>query len=67
MSLLTLDEAAAYMRISKKTVYSYTHQRRIPFIKIGRRVNFRQDELDKWMNNGSTPEATKKIEAARKK
>ena len=67
MSLLTIGEAARYMTISKGTLYNYTHQRRVPFAKISNRVVFRQDELDRWINAGGTPEAAKKIMDSRKK
>lgn len=45
--LLTLNEAAAYLGISKLTLYGWTSQRRIDHVKVGRLVKFDRQTLDK--------------------
>lgn len=52
-ALMTIDEAAKYLRRPKKTLYLYTSQRQIPFIKNGRSLQFRKTELDKWLKTKS--------------
>lgn len=48
--VLTLDEAARYMGISKSYLYRLTHERRIPHSKpAGKMVFFRRDELEAWL------------------
>lgn len=47
---LTLSEAAQLLRTPTKTLYAWRHQRcGPPSYKIGRRVLYRRDELNKWV------------------
>jgi excisionase family DNA binding protein len=45
--LLTVDEAAAYLGISKLTVYDWISKRKIQYVKVGRLVKFDLQTLDK--------------------
>ena len=47
--VLTLDELSKYVKISKGTLYKYTMAKRIPCFKIGVRLRFRKDSIDKWI------------------
>jgi excisionase family DNA binding protein len=47
--LLTIQEASALTRLRPKTLYSYTSQRTVPFVKLGGRVLFDEDRLLKWI------------------
>ena len=48
--VLTLEEAAAYLGISKSTLYKLTHQHEIPFYRPnGKLIYFEKAELLKWM------------------
>lgn len=40
MRLLTLNELALELRVSPKTIYWWTHQKQIPFLKMGRHLRF---------------------------
>lgn len=44
------EEAAKYLGIKYQTILEYARQKKIPHIRIGRRVFFRQEVLDKWMS-----------------
>ena len=46
--LLSADEAAAVLGIPKNTLYQLTSQRKIPFMKIGKRNLFEEAELISW-------------------
>jgi len=48
---LSLEEAAQYLGVSKSYMYKFTHTRKIPFHKFGRRVIFYTKELDDWVSN----------------
>jgi excisionase family DNA binding protein len=48
--LLTMDEASEYLGISKLTLYGWVSARKVGFIKVGRLVKFRQEHLDKWID-----------------
>ena len=48
--LLTMDEASEYLGISKLTLYGWVSARKIRFVKIGRLVKFKQQDLDQWID-----------------
>ncbi len=48
--LLTMDEASEYLGISKLTLYGWVSTRKLAFVKVGRLVKFRQQDLDKWID-----------------
>jgi excisionase family DNA binding protein len=54
MQLMTLDETAQYLRISPHTVGQYAREGRIPCVKIGRRVLYDKQALDKWLLAGNS-------------
>jgi excisionase family DNA binding protein len=45
---LGVDEAAELLSISKRTIYGWVQQGRIPYRKAGRRVLFLESELLEW-------------------
>jgi excisionase family DNA binding protein len=45
---LSVDEAAELLSISKRTIYGWVQQGRIPYRKAGRRVLFLESELLEW-------------------
>ena len=47
--LLTMDEASEYLGISKLTLYGWVSARKLGFVKVGRLVKFRQQDLEKWI------------------
>jgi excisionase family DNA binding protein len=46
---LDVKEAAEYLGLAISTLYTMVSQRRIPFVKMGRRTKFDRLELDKWI------------------
>lgn len=52
--LLTLDEACAYLGISKRHMNTLTAQKRITFINCSGR-KFKKDWLDEFIENEKTP------------
>jgi len=45
----TVDEAADYLRVSRRTIYKFTRDKRLPAYLIGqeRHRRFRREDLDK--------------------
>ena len=54
-SLLTVDEAAAFLKIKRTTLYTWAYRQQIPSQKVGRALRFRQSELEEWLNSQSRP------------
>ena len=53
----TIAEAAEYLRVSKRTIYKFTKEGRLPAFRIGqeRHRRFRKEDLDKVpLLNGET-------------
>lgn len=50
--LYDMDEAAAYTKQPKSSLYKATSKRQISFIKRGRPIFFTKESLDKWLEEG---------------
>jgi len=48
--LMTIQEAALYLGLSVHTLYAWTSQRKIPFVKLGNRVRFDVEQLNRWID-----------------
>ena len=48
-TLMTLEEVAAYLRLSKDTVYRMAQSGKIPASKVGTQWRFRQSEVNAWL------------------
>jgi excisionase family DNA binding protein len=49
---LSLAEIAAYLGVSKDSVYRWLEQRRMPAHKVGRQWKFKAAEVDAWVRSG---------------
>jgi excisionase family DNA binding protein len=49
--LRTIDEAAAFLNLSKATLYGYVHRKQIPFLKKSKRLYFVESELLNWIKD----------------
>jgi excisionase family DNA binding protein len=50
--LLDLREGAKELRLSIYTLRAWIFQRRIPFVRLGRRVMLRRTDVEKLINDG---------------
>lgn len=50
--LLDLTAAAQFLMIAEQTLYSYTSQRKIGFLKKGKKLYLRRSDLEKWLESG---------------
>lgn len=48
--LLTIQEVAKILGIKVNTLYGWINLRKIPFIKCGRLVRFRREDINHWLN-----------------
>ena len=57
--VMDIRQAAAYLGISRDTMYQYASEKIIPAFKLGNRWRFRRVRLEEWMkqmeerNNGN--------------
>lgn len=52
---LSVEEAAAYLGISRDTVYKWIERKRMPAHKVGRLWKFQAEEIDAWVRQGAGP------------
>jgi len=45
---LSIDDAAELLSVSKRTIYGWVQQGRMPYRKAGRRLLFLESELLEW-------------------
>lgn len=51
-NILTTDEAAQYLKISKATLLNHIHERKIKAKKVGRSWRILQSELYRFLKEG---------------
>jgi len=47
--IMTMDELADYLKISKSTLYKLAVENKLPGAKIGKRWRFHKDAIDDWI------------------
>ena len=47
--IMTLEEAAKYLKIGKSTLYKMARKEKIPAVKIANQWRFRKEDIDKWL------------------
>jgi excisionase family DNA binding protein len=54
LSVMTVEEVAAYLRIPQSSVYKLAQEGRIPCKKVGRRWRFHQKVIDEWLSGNAS-------------
>ena len=47
--VLTIDQLARYLQITRSTLYKLVQAGRVPGKKVGRQWRFQRDAIDKWL------------------
>jgi excisionase family DNA binding protein len=55
--LWDIDRLAGYLSVSKHFVYRLTRERRIRFVRVGKEVRFRPEDVTAWLEAESIPAA----------
>ena len=50
--IMTMDELAEYLKISKSTLYKLAQDNKLPGQKIGKRWRYPKDAVDAWVKHG---------------
>ncbi len=51
--LMTLEEVANYLRVTKQTIHRFLEKRGIPAMKVGRQWRFDKASIDVWLHQNS--------------
>ena len=46
---LSVTELSEYIHLSRSTIYKKTHLRTIPFIKTSKKLLFKKEIIDEWL------------------
>ncbi|MGC6413596.1 MAG: helix-turn-helix domain-containing protein [Bacteroidia bacterium] len=50
--LMDVNQASKFLHLAKQTLYGLTSERLIPYLKRGKRIYFKKEELLNWVNQG---------------
>ncbi len=51
--LLDVKELSQLMKVSKSTLYAWVNQRKIPHIKLGKKVLFNPKDIAHWIDENT--------------
>jgi excisionase family DNA binding protein len=54
--VMTIDELAAYLKLSKSSLYHFARAGKVPGVKIGQQWRFQKSAIDEWMRTGTIPQ-----------
>jgi len=64
--VMTIDELAVYLKLSKSSLYHFARAGKVPGVKIGEQWRFQKSAIDEWMRSKTTPKANGKAKRNRK-
>lgn len=53
-ALMTVEEVARYLRISRAKAYEMTQSRELPVVRMGRSVRVHRAALEEWLTDRQT-------------
>jgi excisionase family DNA binding protein len=65
--LLSVGEVAELLGYKVSNIYALTHRREIPFMKKGRKLWFKEDEIQEWVKSGRKKTVTELQESLKVK
>ncbi len=51
--LMTIEDLAGYLKVTRRTIYDWLKQNKIPAIKLIGQWRFKKDKIDAWLDNKS--------------
>lgn len=58
-NLLTVEEVAEHLRVTKKTIYRMLEKRQIPSTRVGHQFRFQRESIEAWLQRNSFGAAAK--------
>lgn len=55
--LMTVEEAAKFLKLSRHTIYGLVSKGDIPYMKQGKRLYFTTEQLITWLKSGRTEDS----------
>ena len=51
-AVMTIDDLAQYLKLSKSTLYKLCQEGKVPGAKVGRHWRFHRETIDAWLARG---------------
>ncbi|MDD5653966.1 MAG: helix-turn-helix domain-containing protein [Candidatus Omnitrophica bacterium] len=51
--LMTIDDLAQYLKVTRRTIYEWLKHNKVPAVKIVGQWRFKKDKIDAWIENKS--------------
>lgn len=51
MELLKINELCQYLKMPRSSIYALVQEKSIPFLRIGRLIRFKREEIDSWLES----------------
>ena len=51
IGLMTIDDLAQYLKVTRRTIYEWLKQDKIPAIKLVGQWRFKRDKIDAWLDD----------------
>lgn len=52
-ALMTIEDLASYLRVSRRTIYEWLKSNKIPALKLIGQWRFKKEKIDAWLENRS--------------
>lgn len=52
-TLMTIDDLAVYLKVTRRTIYDWLKHDKIPALKLVGQWRFKKDKIDAWLENQS--------------
>ena len=49
--LMTIDDLAAYLKVTRRTIYEWLKHNKIPAIKLVGQWRFKKEKIDEWIQS----------------
>jgi excisionase family DNA binding protein len=56
LTLMTIDDLATYLKVTRRTIYEWLKTRKIPAVKLIGQWRFRKDKIDAWLEHKTIAE-----------
>ncbi len=53
LGLMTIEDLADYLKVTRRTIYEWLKTNKIPAIKLVGQWRFKRDKIDAWLENRS--------------
>lgn len=55
--VMTIDDLAAYLQVSKSSLYKLAQEGKVPGQKVGKHWRFHKSVIDRWLEQGNGRQA----------